>query len=75
MDVMNITSVLLFLSPRTFILIFDKNAYVLGVNELLVVTVFGNGLSQNLTKNMLQSQRKYTERLGLWCLTPLSTIF
>jgi hypothetical protein len=62
MDVMNITSVLLFLSQRTFILIFDKNAYVLGVNELLVVTVFGNGVSQNLTKNMLQSQRKYTER-------------
>ena len=62
MDVMNITNVLLFLSQRTFILIFDKNAYVLGVNELLVVTVFGNGVSQNLTKNMLQSQRKYTER-------------
>ena len=62
MDVMNIKSVLLFLSQRTFILIFDKNAYVLGVNELLVVTVFGNNVSQNLTKNMLQSQRKYTER-------------
>jgi len=60
MEVMNFKSALLFLSQRTFILIFDKNAYVLGVNELLVVKVFGNGVSTNLTKNILQSQRKHT---------------
>ena len=81
MDVMNLKSVLLFLSLRTFILIFEKNTHELGVNELLVVKVFRNGVTANVNCSMLESQRKYTFtnilllELVLWCLAPLSTIF